>query len=234
MIAEFCKKHSGYGAIQRLNQKLLTDKLSEEKMKIFLSSIWNFNFHIASGIPVLGGRMFEHLYPKAGFKSLTIASNVLKPSIDEFGLSSEKAVNHHELFWIFCEGLNFRKNDLENRFAVPASVELGSKMKEWYYDSDVPFALGVHLASETTSEAEFSGWYQVFEGKTYNIFGTRAFDYISCHIDKESAHVKQCEECLTSYLDVYPEKLERVQAGAIEYLEYYDRMIADIEGQIWN
>lgn len=138
------RAHPGVAALHRYQDQLATRELPRAKIRSFFADMTAFNRYITPGIPALASRLADELFELRPYEAHGVASHILDASIDEYGLSGTKPHNvllleFGQYFGLTAEEINAPEN------AVPAAKEMGEKMRKWYREAPVDFALGVHM-----------------------------------------------------------------------------------------
>lgn len=228
------RSHHAIDEVRAFNERLKGEKLSHERLRVFLSSLLSFNRHVAAGIAVLSGRLVDELIESSPFEAHKLASMLLRSASDEFGLGGK--YTHAELFAQFSEELGVQRNEIHNnKYSVPASRDLGESLFSWYRTDSVAFGLGVHLASEVTSGEEFDGWDTVFFENGYFLEkNSQGGKYITVHTKIEHEHAEEISQLLALYLGMYPLNSEAVVDGARSYLQKYQQMFSSLNKTVFS
>ncbi|HEV7610809.1 MAG TPA: iron-containing redox enzyme family protein [Steroidobacteraceae bacterium] len=230
-----CVHHPAMAASRSFNRHLSTRALIQSELRLFLASMAIFNRHTIGGITILAGRLSDQILPLLPKTGHEIGAYVLNAAIDEYGLRD--TVTHVELARDFAEHLGIPSADIESpQNACAAANELGDALFAWYRERPVPFALGVHTASEVTSVAEFASWHDAFlKFPQYRCSRELPqFEYMRAHYTHEPKHVGDARLCVGRYLDLLPQHAGSVRAGAQTYLSLYQRMFHQLDTRIFN
>jgi len=234
-IYQACFDHSAIAALQAFNAHFDSRSLSRSELRLFLASMASFNRHTIGGIAILAGRLSDEilpLLPKCGHE---IGAYVLDAAVDEYGL--RESVTHVELARNFAEYLGISEEEVEAKEnACAAALELGEALFSWYRQRPVAFALGVHAASEVTSVQEFVPWHDTFlKFPEYGFSGIAPeFEYMRAHAVHEPDHINGAKLCIRGYLEVFPDHSSFLQEGAQAYLSLYERMLRELDAQIFG
>jgi len=217
--------HPGMTALRRVNRLISAGRVESDGLKVFFASMGAFVEHITPGIPALASRLADSLLPFTPFRAHRIAARILDASIDEFGLSGSKP--HSELLYDFAAHFGFREADVRDPAAiVPAAAELGERLFSWYRHAPIPFALGMHTASEATGHAEAQGFHAAFlAGPSYGLArDLPAFAYVATHVENEDDHSRDVVVCLDEYLDLLPPARSEVERGCLSFMRLYQAL----------
>jgi hypothetical protein len=234
-IYESCFHHAAIGALQSFNRHFDSRSLTRSELHLFLASMACFNRHTIGGIAILAGRLSDEILPLLPTHGHEIGAYVLDAAIDEYGL--RESVTHVELARIFAEHLGVSAQEVEAKTnACAAAQDLGEALFSWYRERPVAFALGVHAASEVTSVHEFVPWHDTFLKFPEYRFSRTApeFEYMRAHAAHEPDHINGAKLCIRRYLGVFPDRGSTVEAGVLAYLFLYERMLLQLDTQIFG
>ena len=234
-IYEACFHHSAIAALKAFNAHFDSRSLTRPELRLFLASMASFNRHTIGGIAILAGRLSDEILPLRPRNGHEVGAYVLDAAVDEYGL--RESVTHVELARNFAEHLGVSAEEVEAREnACTAALDLGDALFSWYRERPVAFALGVHAASEVTSVREFVPWHDTFLKFPEYRFSitTPEFEYMRAHAVHEPDHINGAKHCIQRYLDVLPERGPLIHEGAQAYLSLYERMLRELDTQIFG
>jgi hypothetical protein len=234
-IYESCRSHSALAALRSFNRHFSSRPLVRSELLLFLASMASFNRHTIGGIAILAGRLSDEILPLLPKIGHEIGAYVLDAAVDEYGL--RETVTHVELGRNFGEYLGLSSVEIDSRNnACPMAIELGDALFAWYREMPVAFALGVHTASEVTSVEEFVPWHDIFLKFPQYRFSREvpAFEYMRAHYVHEPDHINSARQCMTRYLEVFPEHGGLLREGMRAYLGLYQRMLRQLDAGIFG
>ena len=216
--------HPGMAALHRVNGLIAGGRVDRDGLKVFFASMAAFVEHITPGIPALASRLADSLLPFTPLRAHRIAARVLDASIDEFGLSGTKP--HTELLLDFAAHFGFDETAVRDPAATVPAAALGERLFSWYRHAPVPFALGMHAASEATGHAEAHGFNAAF--LACPAYGLRsdlpAFAYVATHVENEDDHSHDVVACLDEYLTLLPTARAEVERGCVTFMLLYQAL----------
>jgi hypothetical protein len=223
------ENHPGVAALRRFNDKLSEEEVARERLLVFFASMTAFVRHITPGIPALASRLSDDLLKLEPYRAHGIAARILDASFDEYGLSGTKP--HAELLRDFAGHFGLSAAEINDpAHAVPAAREIGERMFGWYRQAPLPFALGMHCASEVTGYQEAHGFYAAFlQPPKYGLSADHPdFTYVAAHVDNEEDHSRDVVLCLDDYLALKPETVAEVRRGCLDFMTLYERMFREM------
>lgn len=232
-LYDSCLADPGVAALHRFNRDFAEREVGREALLAFFASMTAFVRHITPGIPALASRLADELLPLAPYRAHGIAAHILDASVDEHGLSGTKP--HAELLRDFAAWFGLGEAEINDpAHAVPAANEIGEKLFGWYRSAPVPFALGMHTASEVTGHQEAHGFHAAFlQPPKYGLAAdTPAFAYVATHVEAEDDHSRDVVIALDAYLALRPEAEPAVREGAKAFLEVYRRLFAELHERL--
>jgi hypothetical protein len=233
-IYRCCAEHP-LTALQSFNRHLATRPLTNPELTLFLASMAAFNQHTIAGIAILAGRLSDELLPHAPEHGHEVGAYVLDAAVDEYGLRETR--DHVELARRFAAHLGVQSAAVRDRSnACASAIALGDALHGWYRNGPTAFSLGVHMASEVTSVAEFMSWHDIF--LTFPEYRMSRdlpeFEYMRAHYVHEPSHFYHARICIAEYLDVLPANGNLLWAGAETYLALYQRMFHELDTLIFK
>lgn len=231
--------HEGMASINGFNHDLLQRPLNQEERGVFLASLRAFNRWIPAGILSLASRLSDEYMLAHPFDAYDLASPVLEPAVDEYGLSGNVRRSHFRLFSDFASHLGVNETELEDhKNQVLNSIVLGEFLRHWYRYYPTGFGLGVHAASEATSMLEFTGWHPAFlKFREYGFHeGHPALNYVAVHTTLEEDHTKGAKIGIENFLRDGGSigTMEQIQSGALGYMEMYAAMFNQLRQRIFG
>lgn len=222
-------------ALLEFNCSFSQRPLTTDELRIFFATMAVFNRHTIGGIAILAGRLSDHVLPSRPVDGHRLGALVLDSAVDEYGLRESRT--HVELARDFAAHVGVPAHvvgDAGN--AAPAARDLGEALFGWYRLAPVPFALGVHVASELTSREEFTSWHHIFlKFKEYGFqLEHPKFEYMRVHFTHEPDHAHRSKECIERYLKIFPEAETLVLQGVFAYIEKYQAMFRDLQAIIFS
>lgn len=222
---ESLKSHEGFTSLRKVNFYLGQKHLNHQQLVAFVNSLIAFNQTIPAGIVALAARLTDKIFAVSPLVAHEIAAKVLDPAIDEYGKRDPTA--HYVLLVEFGRALGLKEVEFAADEKAPISaLEMGDFMKSGYRTRRIAYGLGVHVASELTSEAEYTSWVESFSPQRYSGLTPKSKGrfYLEIHAQLEDGHGSNAVKAVQEYLRLFPEETNLVWQGAEDYLSNYKRM----------
>ena len=225
-------EHPGMKSLDAFGANLQSRPLNAKQLRVFLATTCAFFRDVPGGILALGLRVTDDWMDRDRFGAVSKGANVLYAAVDEFGLHAmDKGVgaSHHQMFQKMAEHWGMSEADLTNPDSVLDEGELlGILTAEFYRRRPIPEALGFHVASEVTSEHEFTLCYQGFRAfpEAYGMDGPDdpVLNFYYIHTLVEPMHGLTGMDSIRPYAEHDPTVHDAVRRGAMAFMKAYGRL----------
>jgi hypothetical protein len=225
------RQHQGWMALEAFGQLLSNKALDERSLKYFLASTACFFREIPGGILALALRVMDDRIDNDRFGASHSAASILLAAVDEFGLGSNSTgVNegHHQLFATMAKRFGVAEAELLTPgFILPEAIDLARITQQLYREGCVAKGVGLHFASEISSEREFQLCYNgmarhltAYAGDSGDIAPEKLFDFYFVHTVVEPEHGSASARAVNLYSDSEIDR-QAVLDGAEQFMDAY-------------
>jgi hypothetical protein len=160
--------------------------------------------------------------------------------VDEFGLHQLRRgvqASHHAFFLETAAAFGVSRAELEDPAAITAAArEMAALTALFYRRRPLGESLGFHLASELTSDVEFTLCLEGFRAHAaaYGLAGPDdpKLGFYLIHTQVEPMHGSSSRTAVRDYLQRYPDRAGEINAGAEAFLDCYGRFFAALTDRI--
>lgn len=234
--------HDALVELKLFEKKLLDNPLNKQQLQCFFSTLWPFYRETPKGILSLSLRLCDKWMTKNEWEATANAAYVLNANCDEFGISNSARgfqLTHHQLFQQSVSHFGFSANDILSEInKLSAGEKMGEISHAFYRQESVPAGLGFHLASEYTSNLEFTAFLNGFmrHEAHYQLhdLNNPVVHFFKIHTMIEPEHQQQSEVSIQKYLDAFPNSLTEIQRGISVYLSAYKNLFSAYNQELFN
>jgi hypothetical protein len=234
--------HPGMKALEEFGANLASRPLRRDELRVFLATTAAFFREVPAGILALGLRVTDDWMPRDRFGAVSRGASVLYAAVDEFGLHAmDKGLlrSHHGLFLDMAQDWGVSEAELTNpRYVLGEGEELAALTAELYRRRPIPEALGFHVASEITSEREFTLCYQGFRAfpAAYGLSGPDdpGLMFYFIHTVVEPMHGATGMDSIRMYAEQDPAVFEAGMRGALAFMDGYGRLFEAFNGAFYS
>lgn len=228
-ILALMSSYDAQSLLHELEKNLTQTRLKKEKLALFFASLWAFYKETPNGILSLSLRLSDEWMTLNEWEATAQAAYILSANCDEFGLSDVHQgfqKTHHQLLLLSAAHFGIDKIQLKQADKIlPQAIEMGAVSYDYYRMQSVGAGLGFHLASEYTSNLEFSAFLNGFlaHKKVYQLTDTKnpVVRFFKVHTIVEPYHQQLGETIIMRYLSQYPDAKNEVLKGIEGYFRAY-------------
>jgi len=228
--------HSGMADLRRFGERLQVKPLDRGELAVVFASTAEFFREVPGGILALALRLTDDWMPLRRFEAVSEGAQILCSAVDEFGLHQLRRgvlQSHHQYFLNMIEGFGYRENDLlDAANLTEAACEMATLTGLFYRHRPLGESLGFHLASELTSDIEFTLCLEGLQAfpRDYGLTGPRddRLGFYLIHTQVEPMHGAGGRRAVERYLQRRPDAAEEVRAGAGAFMTGYGCFFASL------
>jgi len=236
IIAARIESHPGMFALKRFGEQMRRQSLDPASLRVFFASTAEFFREVPGGILALALRLADDWMPYDRFGAVEKGAQILYAAVDEFGLHQLKRgvqASHHAFFLETAAAFGVTRAELEAPAHVTAAArEMAALTALFYRRRPLGESLGFHLASELTSDVEFTLCLAGFQAhpEAYALSGPRdpKLGFYLIHTEVEPMHGATSRTAIRDYLGRMPDGTEEIAAGAEAFMECYGRFFATL------
>src|SRR3954469_2801637 len=232
--------HPGMFALRCFGEQLRKKQLDTAALQVFFASTAEFFREVPGGILALALRLTDDWMPHERFAAVEKGAQILYSAVDEFGLHQLRRgvqASHHAFFLETAAGFGISRPALEAPEAVThAAREMAALTALFYRRRPIGESLGFHLASELTSDVEFTLCLKGLQAHAtdYGLAGSAGpkpgFYFI--HTQVEPMHGSSSRTAVSDYLSRRPDCADQVAAGAEAFMDGYGRFFDTLTERI--
>ena len=159
-VALRIESHPGMFALRRFGEQLRKRPLDAAGLQLFFASTAEFFREVPGGILALALRVTDDWMPHERFGAVEKGAQILYSAVDEFGLHQLRRgvqASHHAFFLETAAAFGVTRSALDDPAAImQAAREMAALTALFYRRRPVGESLGFHLASELSSDVEFT------------------------------------------------------------------------------
>jgi len=232
--------HHGMFALKRFGDQLRKKPLDAAAMQLFLASTAEFFREVPGGILALSLRLTDDWMPHERFLAVEKGAQILYSAVDEFGLHQLRRgvqASHHAFFLETAAAFGVTRAALDDPAAITwAAREMAALTALFYRRRPIGESLGFHLASELTSDVEFTLCLEGLQAHAarYGLSGPDdpKLGFYLIHTQVEPMHGSSSRTAVCDYLARRPECADEIAAGADAFMEGYGRFFATLTEMI--
>jgi len=230
-VARRIAVHPGMASLRLFGERLRAKPLDRAELAMMFASTAEFFREIPGGILALALRLTDDWMPFRRFGAVSEGAQILYSAVDEFGLHQLRRgvqQSHHQYFLSMIEGFGYGENDLlEPANVTDAASEMAALTNLFYRHRSIGESLGFHLASELTSDIEFSLCLEGLQAfpREYSLTGPEddRLGFYLIHTQVEPMHGASGQTAVERYLSRRPGTADEVRAGADAFMTGYGR-----------
>ncbi len=239
-VARRIDAHHGMFALKRFGDQLRKKPLDAAAMQLFLASTAEFFREVPGGILALSLRLTDDWMPHERFLAVEKGAQILYSAVDEFGLHQLRRgvqASHHAFFLETAAAFGITRAALEDPAAITSAArEMAALTALFYRRRPIGESLGFHLASEFTSDVEFTLCLEGLQAHalSYGLSGPDdpKLGFYLIHTQVEPMHGSSSRTAVCDYLARRPECADEIAAGADAFMEGYGRFFATLTEMI--
>ena len=239
-IAARVESHPGMFALKRFGEQMRKRPLSPEDLRFFFASTAEFFREVPGGILALALRVTDDWMPHARFGAVEKGAQILYSAVDEFGLHQLRRgvqASHHAFFLETAAAFGISAADLEDPAAITqAAREMAALTALFYRRRPIGESLGFHLASELTSDVEFTLCLEGFQAHVPDYALTGPDDpklgFYLIHTQVEPMHGASSRTAVHDYLQRRPDSVGEIAAGADAFMDGYGRFFSALTERV--
>lgn len=239
-IALRIDSHPGMFALRRFGEQLRKKPLDAQALQLFFASTAEFFREVPGGILALALRLTDDWMPHDRFGAVEKGAQILYSAVDEFGLHQLRRgvqASHHAFFLDTAAAFGVTRSGLEDPAAITqAAREMAALTALFYRRRPIGESLGFHLASELTSDVEFTLCLEGLQAHAarYNLSGPDdpKLGFYLIHTQVEPMHGSSSRTAVCDYLARRPDCTDDITAGADAFMDGYGRFFATLTERI--
>jgi hypothetical protein len=234
------QSHPGMFALRRFGEAMRRRPLDPAQRRLFFASTAEFFREVPGGILALALRLTDDWMAHARFSAVEKGAQILYAAVDEFGLHQLKRgvqASHHAFFLETAAAFGVAPAELDDAGAITqAAREMAALTALFYRRRPIGESLGFHLASELTSDVEFTLCLEGFRAHAaeYGLTGPDdpKLGFYFIHTQVEPMHGSTSRTAVCDYLAREPDAADQIAAGAEAFMDGYGRFFAALAERI--
>lgn len=226
------ESHPGMFALKRFGEQMRKRPLDPDARRVFFASTAEFFREVPGGILALALRLTDDWVPHDRFGAVEKGAQILYSAVDEFGLHQlQRGVqaSHHAFFLETAAAFGLDRKELEDpAHIVPTAREMAALTALFYRRRPIGESLGFHLASELTSDVEFTLCLAGFQAHpaAYGLASPQdpKLGFYLIHTQVEPMHGASSRTAVRDYLRRKPNCADELAAGADAFMDCYGRL----------
>ncbi|MDQ7247731.1 iron-containing redox enzyme family protein [Dongia sedimenti] len=235
-VAGRIDSHPGMFALKRFGEHLRKRPLDAASLQVFFASTAEFFREVPGGILALALRLTDDWMPHERFGAVEKGAQILYSAVDEFGLHQLRRgvqASHHAFFLETAAAFGVARSALEDPAAITqAAREMAALTALFYRRRPIGESLGFHLASELTSDVEFTLCLEGLRAhaEDYGLSGPDdpKLGFYLIHTQVEPMHGSSSRTAVRDYLARRPDCVDDIVAGADAFMDGYGRFFATL------
>jgi hypothetical protein len=232
--------HPGMFALRCFGEQLRRKPLDTAALRVFFASTAEFFREVPGGILALALRVTDDWMPHERFGAVEKGAQILYSAVDEFGLHQLRRgvqASHHAFFLETAAAFGVTRSGLEDPAAITqAAREMAALTALFYRRRPIGESLGFHLASELTSDVEFTLCLEGLQAHAacYGLSGPDdpKLGFYLIHTQVEPMHGSSSRTAVRDYLARRPDCADEIAAGADAFMDGYGRFFATLTERI--
>ena len=232
--------HPGMFALKCFGEQLRKRPLDTAALQVFFASTAEFFREVPGGILALAMRVTDDWMPHERFGAVEKGAQILYSAVDEFGLHQLRRgvqASHHAFFLETAAAFGVTRSGLEDAAAITqAAREMAALTALFYRRRPIGESLGFHLASELTSDVEFTLCLEGLQAHAarYGLSGPDdpKLGFYLIHTQVEPMHGSSSRTAVRDYLARRPDCADDIAAGADAFMDGYGRFFATLTERI--
>lgn len=239
-VAARIESHPGMFALKGFGEQLRRQPLDPMALRVFLASTAEFFREVPGGILALALRLTDDWMGRDRFHAVERGAQILYSAVDEFGLHQLKRgvqASHHAFFVEMAAAFGVTQAELEDpAYVTAAAREMAAMTALFYRRRPLGEGLGFHLASELTSDVEFTLCLEGFQAHpvAYALSGPEdpKLGFYLIHTQVEPMHGSSSRTAVRDYLERRPDRAGDIMAGAEAFMDCYGRFFATLRERL--
>jgi hypothetical protein len=239
-VTQGIESHPGMFALRRFGEQMRKKPLDAAALRAFFASTAEFFREIPGGILALALRVTDDWMPHERFGAVAKGAQILYSAVDEFGLHQLRRgvqASHHAFFLDTAAAFGVTRSALDDAVAITqAAREMAALTALFYRRRPLGESLGFHLASELTSDVEFTLCLEGFQAhaERYGLSGPDdpKLGFYLIHTQVEPMHGSSSRTAVFDYLQRRPDCAGEVTAGADAFMDGYGRFFATLSERL--
>jgi hypothetical protein len=239
-VAWHIDAHHGMFALKRFGEQLRKRQLDAASLQTFFASTAEFFREVPGGILALALRVTDDWMPHERFGAVEKGAQILYSAVDEFGLHQLRRgvqASHHAFFLETAAAFGVTRSALDDPAAITqAAREMAALTALFYRRRPIGESLGFHLASELTSDVEFTLCLEGLQAhaERYGLSGPDdpKLGFYLIHTQVEPMHGSSSRTAVRDYLARRPDRPDEIVAGADAFMDGYERFFATLTERI--
>jgi hypothetical protein len=235
-VALRIESHPGMFALRRFGEQLRKKPLDAAGLRLLFASTAEFFREVPGGILALALRVTDDWMPQERFAAVEKGAQILYSAVDEFGLHQLRRgvqASHHAFFLETAAAFGVSRAALDDPAAITAAArEMAALTALFYRRRPLGEGLGFHLASELTSDVEFTLCLEGLQAHAahYGLSGPDdpKLGFYRIHTQVEPMHGSSSRTAVRDYLARRPECAGEIAAGAEAFMDAYGRFFATL------
>jgi hypothetical protein len=235
-VALRIESHPGMFALRRFGEQLRKKPLDAAGLRLFFASTAEFFREVPGGILALALRVTDDWMPHEQFGAVEKGAQILYSAVDEFGLHQLRRgvqASHHAFFLETAAAFGVTRSALDDPAAITqAAREMAALTALFYRRRPVGESLGFHLASELSSDVEFTLCLEGLQAHAahYGLSGPDdpKLGFYFIHTQVEPMHGSSSRTAVRDYLSRRPDCAAEIAAGADAFMDAYGRFFATL------
>jgi len=235
-VALRIESHPGMFALRRFGEQMRKKPLDAAALSVFFASTAEFFREVPGGILALALRVTDDWMPYERFGAVAKGAQVLYSAVDEFGLHQLRRgvqASHHAFFLETAAAFGVTRSALDDPLSITqAAREMAALTALFYRRRPIGESLGFHLASELTSDVEFTLCLEGFQAHAarYGLTGPDdpKLGFYLIHTQVEPMHGSSSRAAVLDYLQRRPDRSGEIAAGADAFMDGYGRFFATL------
>jgi hypothetical protein len=240
LVARRIDAHHGMFALRRFGEQLRRKPLDAVSLQVFFACTAEFFREVPGGILALALRLTDDWMPHERFRAVEKGAQILYSAVDEFGLHQLRRgvqASHHAFFLDTAAAFGVTRSALDDPAAItPAAREMAALTALFYRRRPIGESLGFHLASELTSDVEFTLCLEGLQAHAarYGLSGPDdpKLGFYLIHTQVEPMHGSSSRTAVRDYLARRPDCADEIAAGTDAFMDGYGRFFATLSEQL--
>jgi len=232
--------HPGMFALKCFGEQLRKKPLDTAALQVFFASTAEFFREVPGGILALALRVTDDWMTHERFGAVEKGAQILYSAVDEFGLHQLRRgvqASHHAFFQETAAAFGVNRSGLEDPAAITqAAREMAALTALFYRRRPIGESLGFHLASELTSDVEFTLCLEGLQAHAacYGLAGPDdpKLGFYLIHTQVEPMHGSSSLTAVREYLARRPDCADEIADGADAFMDGYGRFFATLTERI--
>src|SRR3990167_4808449 len=143
-LKEKIHAHNGMQQLELFGKNFKENFLDNNKLKIFMATLWAFFRETPSGILSLSLRIYDYWNKINPWEAMSKSAYTLSTAVDEFGLDDIRKnllPTHHQLFKETTHYFQISSDELiASQYILPAGIKIGKATNLYYRKKPLPIS----------------------------------------------------------------------------------------------